>query len=113
MIQPLQSESIKKNAQALLFPRHCLAYRQDTLTQRAPPKLRPDARWTCGTLRWAGREHVQRPWGVRVEGQALGLAKDLVERVWLQHQAGVSKGHTGEGFAVAEAPEAMHTDVTQ
>ena len=113
MIQPLQSESIKNNARALLFPRRCLVYRWDTLTQRTTPKLRPDARWTCRTLWWAGREHVQRPWGVRVEGQAFGLPKDLVETVWLWHQAGVSKGDTGEGFAVAKAPEAMHTYVTQ
>lgn len=56
---------------------------------------------------------MQRPWGVRVEGQTLGLPKDLVKTVWLRHQAGVSKGDTGEGFAVAKAPEAMHTDVTQ
>lgn len=50
---------------------------------------------------------MQRPWGVQ------GLPKDLVKTVWLRHQAGVSKGDTGEGFAVAKAPEAMHTDVTQ
>lgn len=103
----MQSESIKNNARALPFPRHCLVYRLDTLTQRTIPKWRPDARWTCRTLRWAGREHVQRPWGVQ------GLPKDLVKTVWLRHQAGVSKGDTGEGFAVAKAPEAMHTDVTQ
>lgn len=60
-----------------------------------------------------GREHVQRPWGIWVEGQALGLLKDLVETVWLQHQAGVSKGDTGEGFAVTKSPEVMPTDVIQ
>lgn len=56
---------------------------------------------------------MQRPWGIWVEGQALGLLKDLVETVWLQHQEGVSKGDTGEGFAVTKSPEVMPTDVPQ